>query len=137
MPRPKKPAEPEMPRMALSANWLAKDWRRDFVRGWPRLSEYEPGQSLEPAADFIVSSGWLKLRYQVLKSFGARCQCCGATKDDGVRIDVDHIKPRSLYPELALDFANLQVLCGPCNLGKSNRDSTNWRENAWYDGDFW
>ena len=43
------------------------------------------------------------------------------TKHDGAKMHVDHIKPRSKYPRLELDFDNLQVLCEDCNLGKSNR----------------
>jgi X-X-X-Leu-X-X-Gly heptad repeat protein len=42
-------------------------------------------------------------------------------------LHVDHIKPRSLYPARALDPENLQVLCRDCNLGKSNKDATDWR----------
>lgn len=36
------------------------------------------------------------------------------------RIHVDHIKPKSKYPQLALEEYNLQVLCEDCNLGKVN-----------------
>ena len=46
-------------------------------------------------------------------------------------MNVDHIKPRKKYPELALDKSNLQVLCEECNHGKGNWDETDWRpENA-------
>lgn len=78
--------------------------------------------------DFYKSPEWRKLRYRVLKKYGANCMCCGQNyKDDGVKMHVDHIKPRSKYPHLALVFDNLQVLCEECNLGKSNVDETDWR----------
>ena len=32
-------------------------------------------------------------------------------------------------PHLALKLTNLQVLCGDCNAGKGNRDTTDWRPN--------
>ena len=81
------------------------------------------------AADsFLESFEWRRVRMIVLKRDGARCVCCGATPADGARMNVDHIKPRRFFPQLALDPANLQVLCHDCNHGKGNWDMTDWRE---------
>lgn len=79
---------------------------------------------------FLMSYEWRKLRMVILKRYGARCQCCGATPADGARMNVDHIKPRKFYPHLALEESNLQVLCGTCNHGKGNWDETDWRGTA-------
>lgn len=76
---------------------------------------------------FYNSREWRELRYKVLVKHGNNCMCCGASPVDGVVIHVDHIKPRSLHPELALDIDNMQILCADCNLGKSNKDDTDWR----------
>ena len=76
---------------------------------------------------FYLSREWREVRYKALVKHGAACQCCGATRTDGVRLHVDHIKPRSKWPSLQLDINNLQVLCEDCNLGKSNKDDTDWR----------
>ncbi len=76
---------------------------------------------------FLASYEWRRVRMEALKRHGARCQCCGATPADGVRMHVDHIKPRRLFPQLALDVENLQVLCELCNHGKGNWDTTDWR----------
>ena len=64
---------------------------------------------------------------QALKKYGARCMCCGATPAGGAVMNVDHIKPRKLFPDLALDINNLQILCHDCNHGKGNWDQTDWR----------
>lgn len=77
---------------------------------------------------FYDSPAWHKLRYEALKRTGGHCELCNSSKADGVTIQVDHIKPRSKFPELELDPSNLQVLCRPCNMGKSNRDATDWRK---------
>lgn len=77
--------------------------------------------------EFLATFEWRQLRMLVLKKRGARCECCGATPKDGVRMNVDHIKPRKLFPELALTESNLQVLCEVCNHGKGNWDQTDWR----------
>lgn len=55
------------------------------------------------------------------------CQSCGATPESGAVMNVDHIKPRKIYPELALTESNLQVLCHECNHGKGNWDMTDFR----------
>lgn len=70
---------------------------------------------------------WRRVRMTVLSSRGARCECCGTTPKDGAVMHVDHIKPRSKYPELALSVENLQVLCEACNFGKGTWDETDWR----------
>ncbi len=77
--------------------------------------------------DFYNSPEWRSVRYLALKRDGRRCACCGATPDDGLMMHVDHIKPRSKYPELELALSNLQILCADCNLGKSNTDEIDWR----------
>lgn len=66
--------------------------------------------------------------YRMLKAegnkFGGKQMPCGEKK----KLHVDHIKPRSKYPELQLTLSNLQVLCHDCNMGKSAWDETDWRE---------
>lgn len=76
---------------------------------------------------FLMSYEWRKIRMVAIKKYGNKCQCCGATPKDGIKINVDHIKPRKLYPNLALDINNLQILCNVCNHGKGNWDETDWR----------
>lgn len=77
----------------------------------------------KPQKDFYTSWEWAKLRFEVLKAYGAICMCCRATEN----LVVDHIKPRSRFPELEWNFDNLQVLCDQCNRGKSNDDYTDFR----------
>ena len=76
---------------------------------------------------FYKTREWRELRYKVLVRIGKKCQCCGEING---YIHVDHIRPRSLFPELELDENNLQVLCHECNHGKGNWDMTDWREVA-------
>lgn len=75
---------------------------------------------------FYLCRAWRELRYLVLKNCDGRCMCCGASAKDGVRLHVDHIKPRS-RGGAELDINNCQVLCEDCNIGKSNLDDTDWR----------
>lgn len=82
------------------------------------------------ADDFLQSKAWKRLRFQALKKHGMKCQACGSSPSTGAVLNVDHIFPRRLFPELALRLDNLQVLCGDCNEGKGNWDMTDARKEA-------
>ena len=125
-----------------------KDQAKRFMREWKAKNHVSPARQLakeksgpikvshpigmtraiEPnSPEFLWSYEWRRLRMQVLRHYGARCQCCGASPAEGAVMNVDHIKPRKFFPELAFDFDNLQVLCHECNHGKANNDQTDWR----------
>lgn len=79
---------------------------------------------------FYASEDWRRLRYQAPKRSSGTCECCGARPSYGRPLHVDHIRPRSRFPDLALDLSNLQVLCADCNIGKGAWDATDWRHEA-------
>ncbi len=77
---------------------------------------------------FYSSREWRELRVRVLERYDCKCMMCGRSpKANGIVIHVDHIKPRSKFPQLSLEFSNLQLLCHECNLGKGNKHETDWR----------
>jgi len=59
------------------------------------------------------------IRFQVLKRDGYRCQMCGATAQDGAKLEIDHIHPVSKGG--SNEPSNLQVLCRDCNAGKRDQ----------------
>lgn len=70
---------------------------------------------------------WKRMRYKMIRKYGGKCMACGRGSGHGVIIQVDHIQPKSIYPELALREDNLQVLCKECNMGKSNKFADDYR----------
>jgi hypothetical protein len=74
---------------------------------------------------FYETKEWRELRYKILRKYPRKCMLCNAENKE---LHVDHIKPKSIYPELALDATNLQILCKECNLGKSNLYIDDFRE---------
>lgn len=74
---------------------------------------------------FYSTGRWRRLRYRVFLEQGNVCACCGATKCE---LHVDHIKPRSKYPQLQWDINNLQVLCRDCNFAKGAWNERDWRD---------
>lgn len=86
------------------------------------------GRSVDPRSnEFLKSYEWRRARYIALKRSSGRCECCGHGPATGRVLNVDHIKPRKIFPEFALDQRNLQVLCDECNHGKGNWNCTDWR----------
>lgn len=59
------------------------------------------------------------LRYDIMKRDGFRCQICGATSADGVKLHVDHIVPVSKGGKT--EYSNLRTLCMRCNSGKRDK----------------
>lgn len=68
------------------------------------------------------------LRWQVFQRDQWKCVSCGRNSHNGAILHVDHIIPRSLGGIDALE--NFQTLCEACNIGKSNRDTTDLRSKG-------
>lgn len=98
-----------------------------FLAGKVRRLDDKPKFKCKTKKDFYSSRAWKILRYQAFERYGNKCACCGATPADGLVMHVDHIKPKSTHPDLALDIENLQILCEDCNVGKINQWDTDWR----------
>ena len=75
-------------------------------------------QRIDEANMFYASPEWRLVRNRVVQEQGRICQDCGEDIKDDFDLTVDHIKPRSKFPELALDASNLRVLCRRCNSAK-------------------
>lgn len=58
----------------------------------------------------------LRMRFQVLLRDNFRCQYCGASPQDGVRLYMDHIIPYSKNGRT--EESNLITACFECNIGK-------------------
>ena len=52
-----------------------------------------------------------------LCSGSRRCMYC----EDSVADEVEHFRPKALYPEVVFVWMNYLYACGPCNGGKNNR----------------
>lgn len=99
------------------------------VFGVYRPSKSKAAKKEQPKdfSTFYDTWEWKKARYEAIKKYGPKCQCCGATRET-TRIVVDHIKPLRFNWDLRTDLNNLQVLCDECNKGKSFHDTTDWRQ---------
>jgi hypothetical protein len=122
--------------------YVHRFWQRHIFRSsTPHVEATVERQSFNLLAfakrrDFYETAEWRAVRYERLKIDGRSCQCCGSVGGSRKRtgaivvIHVDHIKSRSLYPELCLSIENTQCLCEDCNIGKGANDETNWRDQT-------
>lgn len=104
-----------------TVQFMAEYWR-SATRGKARKSV-----GRMPSKEFYASKKWKELRYIALEQSDGKCCLCGTPAGYGVILHVDHIKPRSRFPEHQYDLDNLQVVCSECNIGKSNYDDRDWR----------
>jgi 5-methylcytosine-specific restriction endonuclease McrA len=104
-----------------------------WLLAWPLRRRPAAPVSWPSADEFYRSSDWRRLRFDMLERNRGRygvltCECCLATT--ARQWHVDHVRPRSSHPELALEPANLQVLCQDCNVGKGIRQPIHWRHRV-------
>lgn len=76
-----------------------------------------------PQEMFYLSPEWRDVRRKLMRLYPLQCMKCGSKS----RVQADHIRPRSLWPHLALHLDNCQLLCEDCNSRKSNTSSTDYR----------
>lgn len=97
-----------------------------FVSRTPNKKEkkVKPLPSKFKYQSFYNTDEWIAVRNMINNFYDARCMKCGVIK---TVFHVDHILPRSLYPEYELHPDNLQRLCKNCNENKSNKEVIDYR----------
>ena len=96
---------------------LSKQRRNNISAKVGQLAEIRRSQ-IEEREQFYSSAEWQLLRNQVLAESTHICNNCGRKIRKARDVTVDHIKPRSKYPDLSLKRENLMVLCRSCNSSK-------------------
>lgn len=103
--------------------WLDRP-RRDQVETTTLSLALDRQLRIEERDAFYASAEWRTVRDEVIQrhlaEHGKKCSACGRTIKKSFDLTVDHIKPRSRCPELALEVSNLRVMCRACNSSKSN-----------------
>jgi len=65
------------------------------------------------------SNGIYSNRFDILKRDDYRCRICGRDASDGIKLEIDHMIPKSKGGKDTED--NLWTLCFDCNRGKSDK----------------
>ena len=80
-------------------------------------AKYEPRAEFNRWRKSQDGQLWKKQQYQKQKDTCAICNQKIMLKGS----HIDHIKPLSIYPDLALDISNLQITCWQCNIYKGDK----------------
>jgi 5-methylcytosine-specific restriction endonuclease McrA len=108
--------------LALTLMAIVRLRGKCYAHGWTARFIASPA--------FLQTPEWRRVRYDALRANDSRCELCGRNKHQlppGEFLNVDHIQSRKSRPDLALDQANLAVLCSADNAGKGNRYADDWR----------
>jgi hypothetical protein len=124
----RQPRRSELASFPSLISWGA--YRRRFDSWTDALNqfvEFANAQEIQPPSSKELTGSHktprdpsLRLRFRVMKRDNFTCRACGARPalKPGLLLHVDHIEPWSRGGETVEE--NLQTLCEPCNLGKSN-----------------
>ena len=82
-------------------------------------SEAQP-RKIGSASQRWKGGSWLWVRKQIVIRDDYTCQICGLREPEIMM--VDHILPKSMYPELKLKMNNLITLCPNCHARKTIRE---------------
>jgi len=86
--------------------------RKASKKSAPKVAIRKRPRNYEEAKALYGTAWYTEWRQYVLKRDGSRCQMCGRR---GGRLEVHHIRPKYLYPELTLDKNNGITLCRTCH----------------------
>ncbi|MGB4486839.1 MAG: retron system putative HNH endonuclease [Pseudomonas veronii] len=63
------------------------------------------------------------IKAPLVESSYGKCAFCECIPSEGGNVEVEHYKPKSLYPELTFEWMNLLPSCHRCNGDKSDHDT--------------
>jgi len=107
---------------SLAARLKRQATKRALAIKLNAMSDNDVANAIRAQKDgFLSSQAWKDMRLLAIERYGLLCLRCGRENSRLFPINIDHIKPRKFYPELALEIDNLQPLCGPCNKLKGNK----------------
>jgi len=94
-----------------------------------KIREHHPHLNMRGEKHFNWKGGvWQTIRRMALRRDDYTCQRCGL-REPSIMV-VDHIKPKSIFPELLLVLENLEVLCPNDHARKSVLDEKQYNVSS-------
>jgi 5-methylcytosine-specific restriction endonuclease McrA len=103
------------------------NYKSNIFKPAPEISEEKPKKVKVVKPHDLDLKVWRPIRKSIINMYGVTCMKCKKEPSSIKDIHVDHVKPKSKYPELKYDKSNLQVLCKKCNFEKGNNSENDYR----------
>ena len=94
-------------------------YARDVIEAYESQQAGMDTETTKPTEEWIYQERHkltAALRFLIFKRDNFKCRYCGRTQPDGVKLQIDHLKPVSKWGRTI--ESNLVTACGECNLGK-------------------
>jgi uncharacterized protein (TIGR02646 family) len=109
---------PDIDLPARAAGWLVR-WQAE-IDGIPDFAE----RVSEASEKFASRNRKTNATFRIVRET-LRRMCCGARRcaycEDSAADEVEHVRPKDLYPEAVFEWSNYVYACGICNREKSCR----------------
>lgn len=100
-----------------STNWLKA--LQDAIRSYGSYKKIP-----EKEKDKLISHyRHATIQKELASSTYGKCAFCECHPAEGGFIQVEHFRPKSIYPDLTFDWENFLPICGQCNTSKSDHDT--------------
>lgn len=63
------------------------------------------------------------VRNALIKSSFGKCAFCECIPSEGGNVEIEHFKPKSIYPDLTFEWINFLPSCRKCNSSKDSHDT--------------
>lgn len=101
-------------------------------------TKYPDGSSVTPPASLLKKKSYKEqdVKNALDKIFNGKCAYCESSYTHIMPVDIEHFRPKSIYPWLQFDWNNLLPSCIDCNRKRYQQLQTGHRELAGKKDDF-
>lgn len=98
------------------------EWLRDLQAAIANYGSYRkiPEKEKQQLTSFYRNND---VREALVKSSRGKCAFCECIPGEGGNVEIEHFKPKSIYPDLTFEWLNFLPSCRKCNGAKDSHDT--------------
>lgn len=97
-------------------------WLKDLLAAITSYGSYKkiPEKEKQKLTSFYRNDD---VRQALVKSSNGKCAFCECIPSEGGNVEIEHFKPKSIYPNLTFEWLNFLPSCRKCNGAKDSHDT--------------